>query len=206
MRYDTRRSTTFLALLALGAAGCFSGLGGGTSPSPRLYVLTPVVELATATPVSAPRLGTIGVGPVSVPGYLDRPQLVTRRSPGNIEIHEFDQWGEPLQAGVSRVVGVNLSRLLPGSHVVSFPWRTTERIGYQLVRNLVQLDGPPSGDVVVDVRWRILDAAGKEVTARVSRFAEPSGAGGVSSAPPAMSRALGTLSREMAQVLAGLPR
>jgi uncharacterized protein len=206
MKHVTRRSATLLGLLALGAAGCFSGLGGGTSPSPRLYVLTPVVELDTATPVSAPRLGTIGVGPVSVPGYLDRPQLVTRPSLDNIEIHEFDQWGEPLQAGISRVVGVNLSRLLPGSHVMSFPWRTTERIAYQLVLNVVQLDGPPSGDVVVDVRWRILDAAGKELTARVSRLTEPSGGGGVSGAPPVMSRALGALSREMAQVLAGLPR
>jgi uncharacterized lipoprotein YmbA len=193
---------TLAAVAVLGTVSCVS-IGGRGSPDTQHYVLSPVVEApsgATASP-AAPLV--VGVGPVSLPAYLDRPQLVTRPAPDRLDVKEFAQWGEPLRDAVTRVVAVNLARLLPDSQVVKFPWRSTEKIRYRVILDIEQMDGPAGGDVALDARWRILDPSGREVVARVSRLSEPAGP---ETAAAAMSRALGALSRDIARELGAMGR
>jgi uncharacterized lipoprotein YmbA len=193
---------TLAAVAVLGTVSCVS-IGGRGSPDTQHYVLSPVVEApsgATASP-AAPLV--VGVGPVSLPAYLDRPQLVTRPAPDRLDVNEFAQWGEPLRDAVTRVVAVNLARLLPDSQVVKFPWRSTEKIRYRVILDIEQMDGPAGGDVALDARWRILDPSGREVVARVSRLSEPAGP---ETAAAAMSRALGALSRDIARELGAMGR
>jgi uncharacterized protein len=185
------------ALAVLATAGC---IVGRASPGTHHYVLTPVIEVPPDGTANPGTLRVVGVGPVSLPAYLDRPQMVMRPAPDQIEISEFDQWGEPLRDGISRVVAVNLARLLPESLIVTFPWRSTDKIRYQLVLEVVRMDGPAGGNVALDVRWRIIDPSGREVAVRVLRLSEPAGPGAGTTAV-AMSRALGTLSRDIAQQL-----
>ena len=63
------------------------------------------------------------VGPVTLPGYLDRPQIVTRKGRDEIEPAEFDLWPEPLKSSVSRTLGENLATLLRTDRVAIFPSR-----------------------------------------------------------------------------------
>lgn len=191
-------SALVLAIVAvLGTAGCIR-IGGRPSPATQHYVLSPVVEAPSNDAASPASPLVVGVGPVSLPAYLDRPQMVIRPAPDRIEVTEFAQWGEPLRNGVARVVAVNLARLLPESRVVTFPWRSTEEIGYQIVLDIGQMDGPAGGSVALDARWRVLDRSGSEVAAHVSRLSEPAGTGTTAAA---VSRALGALSHEIAQKL-----
>ena len=61
--------------------------------------------------------------------------------------------------------------------------------------------GPAAGNVALDVRWRALDPSGGQVAAaRVLRLSEPAGPGADATAA-AVSRALGTLSRDIAREL-----
>lgn len=197
MRFVTSCTWIVAAVSVLGTVAC---IGTRTSPATRHYVLNPVIVApSSGNPGPAGPL-VVGVGPVNLPAYLDRPQLVTRRTPDAIEIEEFDQWGEPLRDGITRVVAVNLARLLPGGRVVSFPWRGTEEIRYQVILDIVQMDGPAGGSVALEARWRVLDAAGREAAARVSRLSEEAGDG---STATAISRALGALSYEIARELKG---
>lgn len=62
----------------------------------------------------------------SLPGYLDRQQLVTRAN-GQLMIHSLHLWAEPLDVGISRVTASNLSRL-------------TSSTGIQPVENFNSLD------------------------------------------------------------------
>jgi uncharacterized lipoprotein YmbA len=196
------RATAFGSLLlvvvaALGTAAC---IGGRASPATRHHVLSPAIEAPPrdgASAVTATRV--IGVGPVTVPAYLDRPQIVMRPAPDTIAVMEFEQWGEPLRDGVMRVLAVNLARLLPDSLVVVFPWRSTEKVRYQVIVEIAQMDGP-AGSIALDARWRVADPSGSEVAARVSRVTESAGSG---TAAAAVSRALGALSREIARELMG---
>jgi uncharacterized protein len=197
MMTPTRRSLIAL-LTGLLVAGC---LGGGTV-STRFYVLAP----AETPAMPAAGALSVGVGPVSVPGYLDRPQIVTRPAADRIELGEFDQWGEPLGAGVSRVLAEDLARQMPSARVASFPWRSMLSVKYQVVVDLTRLDGPAGGDLALEARWRILDGGGKEVALKTTRLVEPTGGPGYSASVSAMSRALAALSRDIAQALAALPQ
>jgi hypothetical protein len=185
------------ALAVLATAAC---IGGRASPGTQHHVLSPAIEAPSAGVAGLETLRVIGVGPISVPAYLDRPQMVMRPAPDQIEVNEFDQWGEPLRDGITRVVSVNLARLLPESLVVTFPWRSVEKIRYQVILEVVQMDGPAGGNVALDARWRVLDPSGRQVAARVVRLTEPAGPGADATAA-AMSRALGTLSRDIAREL-----
>jgi uncharacterized lipoprotein YmbA len=187
-----------LGILALlGAGAC---LGCRSSSATRHHVLNPAIATPSPGTSSAGTLRVVGIGPVSLPAYLDRPQVVMRTAPDDIEVREFDQWGEPLRDGITRVVAVNVARLLPESLVVVFPWRSTERIRYQIVVEVTQMDGPAGGNVTLDARWRLLDAAGKQVVARAVHLSEPAGPSAATTAS-AMSRAIGTLSRDIADEL-----
>jgi uncharacterized lipoprotein YmbA len=195
VRGMTPSAWVLAAVAVLGTAAC---IGGRASPATQHYVLSPVIEAPSGGTASPAAPLVVGVGPVNLPAYLDRPQMVIRRAPDLIEIREFDQWGEPLRDGITRVVAVNLARLLPESRVVTFPWRSTENIRYQVVLDIGQMDGPAGGSVALDARWRLLDRSGSEVAARVSRLSEPAGTGTTAAA---MSRALGVLSHDIAREL-----
>lgn len=197
MKRATLSPLILAALAVLATAAC---IGGRASPGAQHHVLSPVIEAPLAGTANPGTLRVVGVGPVSLPTYLDRPQMVMRPSPDHIEVDEFDQWGEPLRDGITRVVAVNLARLLPESLIVAFPWRSTEKIQYQIILEVVQMDGPAAGNVALDVRWRALDPSGRQVAVRVLRLSEPAGPGADATAA-AMSRALGTLSRDIAREL-----
>jgi uncharacterized lipoprotein YmbA len=200
VRGATLRPLILAAVSALGTAAC---IGGRASPDTQHYVLNPVIQVPSGRPMSPGVALVVSVGPVSLPAYLDRPQVAMRPAPDRLDVREFAQWGEPLRDAVTRVVAVNLGRLLPDSRVVTFPWRSAEKIRYQVTLDIEQMDGPAGGTVALDARWRILDRSGSEVAERVSRLSEPAGSGTTAAA---MSRALGALSRDIARELGAIER
>ena len=187
-----------LLVTALLGAGC---LGGGNAPT-RLYVLAPVAT----PPLPAAGILSVGVGPVHVAGYLDRPQIVTRPDADRIDVGDFDQWGEPLRDGISRVLAEDLALQMPSARIAVFPWRGLEGFRYRVVVSVTRMDGPIGGDLVLEARWYVLDTAGKEVALKTTRLAEPTAGTGYSAMVSAISRALAALSREIAQVVAALPQ
>lgn len=186
-----------LGIFLLGSAGC-----GGRSVTPRFYVLAPIAAPAASAPDSRP--GAIGVGPVRLPAYVDRSEIVTRRAPEEIELAEFDRWGEPLADSVPRTIGDNLAVLLPGERIAVFPWTASRSIRYQVVIDIARFDGSLGGAVVLDARWRIIGPERRDLADRRFTISEPSGAPTYSALVAAMSRALGAISRDIAGALTGL--
>jgi uncharacterized lipoprotein YmbA len=70
---------------------------------------------------------SIGIGPVDIPEYLDRPQIVTLESPHRLHLAEFHRWAGRLNNEITQVMKKNLSILLGTNRVVSFPWDQSER-------------------------------------------------------------------------------
>ena len=84
-------------LLMAARAALLSGIlaltGCAGSESVRYYVLS----ATPAGPVGAAvRDIPVGVGPVELPEYLDRPQIVTRTSQNELNVADFDRWAESL--------------------------------------------------------------------------------------------------------------
>src|SRR5215475_5950329 len=92
---------------------CLLGLSGCTSSPPTRFYVVPSLAGAETAPPAAPRDLTLGVGPVTLPPYLDRLQIVTRASRARLVLGEFDQWAASLQDSVPRVLAEDLSLLIP---------------------------------------------------------------------------------------------
>ena len=151
---------------------------------------------------------SIGVGPVKIPDYLDRAEIVTRVAPNELKLAEFDQWAEPLSQSISRVLADNLSGLLCVKPVVIFPWRGTVSIDYQIEAEIVRMDGNLGGNATLEARWMIFGAREpkKLLVIKKTRFTEPVGGQDFRALVSAQSRNLEALSRNIAAAITSLAR
>jgi uncharacterized lipoprotein YmbA len=98
----------------------------------------------------------IGIGPVTLPQYLERPQIVTRLSSNEMKLADFDQWAEPLKDNFTRVMAENLSAMLCADAMAIFPWTGSTPVDYQIQVEVIRLDGTLGGEVVMTARWAIM--------------------------------------------------
>jgi uncharacterized lipoprotein YmbA len=150
---------------------------------------------------------SVGVGPISIPTYLDRRQIVIRTGTDQLELSAFHRWAEPLEDGMARILAEEIAARVPTERVVTFPWRgvAARAIQYQVVVTVVRFDGLQGGDVTLDTRWRILDPDGKEQAFRRSTVIETVKGQGHEPIVAAMTRAVVSLSREIALEIRALP-
>jgi len=138
---------------ALCAAACVLAVLAGcraTKPS-HYYVLD--ATAARQTTEATPR--GVGLGPVRVAPYLDRPQIVTRPSANALAINEFHRWAEPVKDGVPRAIAANLVALSPGTRVVLYPWRTGDDVPIKVRVDVSRLDGVLDGEARLEADWAV---------------------------------------------------
>jgi uncharacterized lipoprotein YmbA len=192
-----------VALLVAGGSSCVSLK---RTAEARFFVLRPLVGPSTAAPPSPAYL--VGVRPVAIPGYIDRPQIVTWTGPGELRIDEFVRWGEPLDEGVTRTLVEDLLALLPEAQVIREPYPESVKPCCRVSVTLSAF-GPQTGGLVrLDARWALLPPHDERpfVTRTVSLDRGPfAGAGGAAPdtgvAVEAMSALVGELARQIAPAI-----
>jgi len=148
---------------------------------------------------------TIGIGPVELPAYLDRQQIVTRVSPNELHLAGFDEWAEPLDDNFTRVLIENLSVLLSKDLFTIFPFRDSESINYQVEIEVIRFDGRLGGDASLMTRWSIFGKDdNKLLLTKKSSIKEATGGPGYEALVAAESRTVEALSREIAEAIKGL--
>jgi uncharacterized lipoprotein YmbA len=199
----TRRIGCFRALAVLAASALPLGACAGSSAPTQFYTLATTIE-ANGTP-KAPesRKLSIGVGPVTLADYLDRPQIVVRDSAYKVSPTTFDQWAGPLDTGLPTVLVGDLAALLPQDDVVMVPQPFLTPLDFQVRINVSRFDIDGAGNAATEAQWQVFDVKkGMVVTTQNSVLREPAGTGGGTEAGvAALSRTLGTLSREMAKAI-----
>jgi len=147
---STFRAVTLVtaSLLSLGFAGC-----GSTKPA-RYYMLHAAAEARAEDPTDGDQR-LVGLGPVRVASYLDRQQIVTRRSDNALDINDFHRWAEPLEDAVSRMIRANLTGLEPQWRVLLFPWRSVDQVDIAVRLDIRRLDGVLGGDARLEADWLI---------------------------------------------------
>jgi uncharacterized protein len=129
------RLGAMLGILALQVAlltGC------QTSPQKNYYVLT-----SSATPRLANNTNielAIGLGPVTIPEYLHFTQLVYQTQAGYLQRLDNSYWAEPLEQGISRILGLNLTQASPTRQLVQFPWSMENRPDYSIRIDILSLN------------------------------------------------------------------
>lgn len=189
--------------LCVACVGVLNVLGCGTSQPTHFYLLRAMSPDSDAglSETKASSL-SLGLGPISLPKYLDRPQIVTRISPHELDLAEFHKWAEPLKDNLVSVLHGNLSLLLSTNRIVEYPWNRSTLPDYQLSLEVMQFDGTKNQEVSLSVRWRLVNDDGKRVLqAKTSQFSEIIQGSDYEDLVEAMSRMLALLSREIADAL-----
>ena len=132
------------ACLALFLSGCISM---SNSPTPRFYMLQAVKADQAVKKINIASDVLVGVGPVKIPEYQDRPQIVTQSKGKMLNFAQFDRWGESLDRGVERLIGEDLTIMLPGAKFILYPWNPSIPVKYQVIVEIVQLDSELDKDL-----------------------------------------------------------
>jgi uncharacterized lipoprotein YmbA len=178
-----------IAAVVLTVAGC------ATTPPPTFYQLT---ETAGTQLSGLERGIAVGVGPVNVATYLDRPQIVIRGVGHRLELSEFNRWVEPLTDSISRVIIVNLSNSLESTRVYKIPRRNkTIPLELRIEIDIARFDGMLGSDALLVARWTLYGRENKPLVTKVSIIREFSGGEGFDSLIAAQNRALQNLSQEI---------
>ena len=193
-----RQYIVVFALCTIAIAGCLSP----RRDDARFFVLSPV----GADPASVgSRQTLIGLGPIKMPAYLDRQEVVTRVAPNRLELSGQDRWAEPLDSNFTRVLAQDLSSDLGTQRITFFPWYNTTIVDYQVKVNVYRFESDKDGRVELTAHWQVLSGTGKMLVVRDSSYMETAKPGDASDSAAAMSRALGRLSREIASAIEVTP-
>ena len=177
------------ALLALSCAS--------SAPS-RFYLLEAQSRSIAAPAADAP---SVGVGPILFPGYLDRSEMVVRRG-GELELLDFERWGERLPSNFLSVLVENLGARAGAHRFFGFGWPGSVSLDYRLTGSVSQFEADESGLVTLAVQWQIVDAEGvATVPARRSRYTEQASPGDYAATAAALSRTVAAFSDDVAEAL-----
>lgn len=183
-----------MMIITLLLAGC------GTSPPAKFYTLMPVVaQRPPEKVVETDKYTPIGIGPVEIPEYLDRPEIVTRAEQNQLILSEFNLWGGVLKADINRVLLENISALLAGDGIPIITWKTANSEVHKVPVLISRFDGSLNDGIALKATWAVLEKEGKVFEFfRESNITIPVKGSSYGSVVTAMSEALGELSKEIA--------
>jgi uncharacterized lipoprotein YmbA len=179
-------------------AACF-----GRATPPQYFALS---GAAGAPVASRPDLGLV-VGPLEFPRYLDRPEIVRRDGANQLVVADAHRWGGSLRSDVLRVVADDLGRLLGTARVVVYPAEPRFDARYRVLVDLREFEAVGDGRVALRAVWSVVSVAdGRAVAVEESRVDEAIASGETADVVAAQSRALGAMSRAIAERIASLPQ
>ncbi len=167
-----------LLLLLFAGAGC----GGSAQEYYRL----------SAAPAGADhRSGGvhIGVGPISLPAYVDRAELVYQSSDNRFEVPANAHWVGSLRENVARVLADDLGTALHSGRVALYPWPAGAQPDYTVSADIRQFHGISGDDAILEVSWH-LKANGHTIRQSRDTLREPIQGDGYNAVVAAESRLL----------------
>ena len=198
----------YVAWVIMAAFGMiFFGCAGTSKPS-NFYLLRPL-------PASEDSLTTAGgkdalsllVGPITLPAYLDRTQIITLFGNNELTMDEFSRWAEPLQDNFYRVLVENLSQLLNTPRVYAYDRRGPAPADFQIIIDITRFDSNVKGDAYLTAFWTV---AGKDGDShkieRKSVFRATAPTADLKGMVTAQNRLLTKFSREIATTIQSLHR
>lgn len=143
-------------LAALLLATLLGACAGGVEVQ---YVILSPAEHEAATGASP----VLAIGPVTVPDYLLRNEIVWRENAHRLHFLPGRRWAEPLDNGVQRIVGANLGARLGTARVHAFPGTAVTDRGYRIALAVRRFEAEEDR-VRAEIAWELSAmASGKRV-------------------------------------------
>lgn len=194
------RNIILLFVICFGSllSGCF-----GTSMPTRFYTLSPPENHRPETLTNFKDV--LVIGPITIPEYLDRRQIVSRSGQNGIVLAEFDQWSSSLNDELTRLLVATISERLVSRHiaVLSGKFSAIPKTGkmYRMPVKIVDFHGYRGGSVVLNAFWGVVGSEGGHDTylfTHESTITETVSGNSYEALVEAMGRAAGKLAIEIA--------
>ena len=183
----------FSRVLVWVVAALLAGCGGAKQKYYRLSADGPA-------PVGTSGL-SVGVGPVTLPGYLDRAELVFQSTANEFQVPLDAHWTGTLKDNVSAVLAEDLGKRLGSGNVVAFPWNNALKLRRTVAVDISQFNSISGQGAVLNVSWRILDADGNLLSRHNASYQERVAGDGYDAVVSAESRLLSRLADDLAASL-----
>lgn len=145
----TLRLITASLIITLATACSF----GGKTKSSQFYVLDAKSEKSSSDQLNNIALG---VGPIAIPGYIDRPQMVTKTDTAELRLEEFARWAEPMDEMFTRTLAQNIRSLTNSQQVHSHPWAILVKFDFQVSAKVIKFENNLQGDALLVVHWGLI--------------------------------------------------
>jgi uncharacterized lipoprotein YmbA len=195
-KFTRLNSQLLLLLLLLGLllSGC------GTSQKTDFYQLEERSELSL---MDIEKGAVVGVGPINLPEYINRPQIVTRISKNHLNVSEFNRWIEPVNDSVRRLLVINLSNNLNSNRIYGIPgYDRIQPLDLRIGIDVGRFDGQLGKEVLLESRWSLYDKDDKPILIKVSLISMPVNGNNYPALVLAMNNALQALGEEISQAAA----
>lgn len=166
----------------------------------RFFVLTPI---AGGDPGSGPRAdSSLGVGPIQLPHYLDRPEIVTRVGANEVRPATFDYWAGSLANQFAATLAQDLQALRGGAPIRRYPWYAGVAPDLVVEVDVARFEPAADGEAHLSARWRIRKGSvGEVVHSGESELARSCAARDPVAVAAALSALLADFSREIVAAL-----
>jgi uncharacterized protein len=175
--------------------------GCASSPNESFYTLSAGVPVNVATPANGESAYSVAVGPITLPEVVDRPQIVLRASPNEVIIVELHRWAEPLRSEIPRIIADNLTADLNVKRVAAYPQSAGDNADYRVLVDIQRFDSTMGESVTIDALWTVKRVSDGALRTGRSMARESTGGGTYEAVVAAHSRALTTISHEIAEAI-----
>lgn len=152
MRLSMANKSNLACLLVLSV--CLTACLGQTQL--QFFMLeTPAGQLNPVAAGTLSKTTLVGLGPIHLPEYLNRPQMVVAVGENQYQLDEQHRWAERLDQNVSRVLAQQLAAKLGLEQVIRHPWPQRQVLDYQVSLDVLQFHQTASGESRFDAQWQI---------------------------------------------------
>jgi len=138
-----------LVVLTLFISGCMRD-----SKPTQFYMLNANSGVAGNARVPATTQGpVIGLGPIRIPEYLNRPQMIVAISENQYRLSEDHRWAERLDQNISLALFKALPRQLGTDRIVRYPWSQRQVVDYQVGIDILEFNVDASGQSRLIAQW-----------------------------------------------------
>jgi len=97
----------------------------------------------------------IGLGPIRIPDYLNRPQMVMAISDSKYQLSEEHRWVERLDQNISLVLTKFLPSQLGSNRIIRYPWAQRQVVDYQVSIDIIEFHIDALGQSRLTAQWLI---------------------------------------------------
>ena len=141
---------TFLSFLTFLILSCAK-----SSKPVEYYMLDASVGIVNNQTLKGDEGPMIGLGPIRLPEYLDRFQMVVAVSENKYKLIDGHRWAEKLDQNISLALFKTLPSQLGTDRMIRYPWPQRPGVDFQVKIDILELNVDQDGQSQLVAQWSI---------------------------------------------------